>query len=68
MVCISDHYFFPLKCLEKEKAFSSDPRAEWFNLELSEDIQKCMSNLVNDAGCESRQPFLTYAAAVRICL
>ena len=68
MVCISDHYFFPLKCLEKEKAFSSDRRAKWFNLGLSKDIQKCMSDLVNDAGSELRQPFLTYAAAVRICL
>ncbi|KAG2609283.1 hypothetical protein PVAP13_4KG023000 [Panicum virgatum] len=52
-----------LKCLEKEKAFSSDRRAKWFNLGLSKDIQKCMSDLVNGAGSESRQPFLTYAAA-----
>jgi hypothetical protein len=73
MICISDHYFFPLKCLEKEKAFSSELKAKRgkvvpFNMELSKDIQECMSNLVDDAGSESRRPFSTYAAAVCICL
>ncbi|XP_044410050.1 uncharacterized protein [Triticum aestivum] len=71
----SDHYNSKaaadaaLKCLEKEKDLCSEwkikrAKAISFDESWSNCVQKCMSDIVDDAGSESRRPFATYAAAV----
>lgn len=72
MICISDNYFFPLKCIEKEKALSAKWKAKRIKVfpsvvDISDDIEEYMSNLVDDTE-NSRGPLIAYAAAVCICL